>query len=260
MAPSEKTAMRKSPISTRGFTRLQSRGGESRRCPALVVQCNPQDRTVEMKVARLATRAHGVVTRIELLAAGITPDEIRQRMRRGALIPVYRGVYRVGHRAPGLESDYMAAVRACGQGAVLGDRAAGHLLYLLRGRPPAPAVIAPTERRVKGVAIRRCRQMDPREVTIWRGIPVTTVARTLVDLAASSPWTSSRAHVTRRESVMGRRPRSRRRTCPPFERARCAQPAPGSARRRPGDPEQARGPLPRPSPQQRARAARKPIE
>ncbi len=140
---------------------------------------------MERKVARLATCAHGVVTRAELLAAGITPEEIRQRLRRGALIPVYRGVYRVGHRAPGLESDYMAAVRAGGQGAVLGDRAAGHLLYLLRGRPPAPEVIAPTERRVKGVATRRCRRMDPREVTIWRGIPVTTVARTLVDLAAT---------------------------------------------------------------------------
>ncbi|MET0510540.1 MAG: type IV toxin-antitoxin system AbiEi family antitoxin domain-containing protein [Thermoleophilaceae bacterium] len=103
----------------------------------------------------MATRAPGVVTRTELLAGGITPGEIKRRLRTGALIPVYRGVYRVGHRAPGLESDYMAAVRAYGDGAVLGGRAAGDLLYLLRGRPPAPEVIAPTERRVKGVTIRR---------------------------------------------------------------------------------------------------------
>ena len=116
--------------------------------------------------------------------AGSRPERSSVGCEPGALIPVYRGVYRVGHRAPGLESDYMAAVRACGDGAVLGGRAAGHLLYLLRGRPPAPEVIAPTERRVKGVTIRRCRNMHPREVTIWRGIPVTTVARTLVDLAA----------------------------------------------------------------------------
>ena len=138
---------------------------------------------MDRELARLATRAHGAVTRTELLAGGITPGEIKRRLRTGALIPVYRGIYRVGHRAPGLESDYMAAVRACGDGAVLGGRAAGHLLYLLRGRPPAPQVIAPTERRVKGVTIRRCRNRHPREVTIWR-IPVTTVARTLVDLAA----------------------------------------------------------------------------
>ena len=83
----------------------------------------PQGRTVDRELARLATRAHGAVTRTELLAGGITPGEIKRRLRTGALIPVHRGIYRVGHRAPGLESDYMAAVRACGDGAMLGGRA-----------------------------------------------------------------------------------------------------------------------------------------
>ena len=177
---------------------------------------------MERKLARLANRAHGVVARTELLAAGITPEEIRQRLRRGALIPVYRGVYRVGHRAPGLESDYMAAVRACGQGAVLGDRAAGHLLYLLRGRPPAPEVIAPTERRVKGVTTRRCRRMDPREVTIWRGIPVTTVARTLVDLAALLSRGRARARMSRGRNPPSHHPRRGRRSSLPAVQTRPA--------------------------------------
>jgi very-short-patch-repair endonuclease len=100
------------------------------------------------------------------------------------LIAVFRGVYRVGHRAPSLEARYLASVRACGDGAVLSGRSAAHLLGLTRGTPPDPEVSCPTERRVKGVNTRRCRRIDARETTLWHGIPVTTPARTLVDLAA----------------------------------------------------------------------------
>jgi len=139
---------------------------------------------VAQKLARVAGRAHGVVTRAELLAIGVTVDQIDQRLRTGALLREYRGVYRVGHRAPSLEASYLAAVRACGEGARLSGRAAAHLLGLTRGRAPRPEVTAPTERRVKGVKTRRSRQMDPRDGTIWNRIPVTTVACTLVDLAA----------------------------------------------------------------------------
>jgi hypothetical protein len=78
----------------------------------------------------------------------------------------------------------MAAVRACGAGAVLSGRAAAYLLGLLKGAPPAPEITAPTERRVKGVKTRRSRKLHPGDRTIWRGIPVTTVPRTLVDLAS----------------------------------------------------------------------------
>ena len=51
-------------------------------------------------MGRIASAAHGVVTRAQLLSAGVTLAEIRHRMRTGALIRVHRGVYRVGHRAP----------------------------------------------------------------------------------------------------------------------------------------------------------------
>jgi very-short-patch-repair endonuclease len=105
-------------------------------------------------------------------------------VRRGLLLPVYPGVYRVGHRAPSIQASYLAAVRACGEGALLSGRAAGHLLGLLKGRPPPPEVTTPTERRIEGITTRRARDIDPRDATVWRGIPVTTVPRTLVDLAA----------------------------------------------------------------------------
>jgi hypothetical protein len=124
------------------------------------------------------------VTRSELLAAGITHAEIRHRLRIGALAREYKGVYRVGHRAPSLEARYLAAVRACGEGAFLSGRAAGHLLGLLKGPIPPPAVTAPTKRRIADIETRRSLRLDARDRTTFRQIPVTTVPRTLVDLAA----------------------------------------------------------------------------
>ena len=132
----------------------------------------------------MAGLAHGVVTRAQLLGAGITTAEIEQRLRTGALLREHRGVYRVGHRAPGIEASYLAAVWACGDGALLSGRAAGHLLGIVKGRAPAPEVTAPTERRVRGVTTHRSRGIGSSDATTWRGIPVTSVARTLVDLAA----------------------------------------------------------------------------
>jgi very-short-patch-repair endonuclease len=74
----------------------------------------------------------------------------------------------------------MAAVLACGDGALLAGRAAAYLLGLVKGKPPPPEVITPTKRRVKGVRTKR----SCGDGTVWRGIPVTNVPRTLVDLAA----------------------------------------------------------------------------
>ena len=125
-----------------------------------------------------------MVTRRALLAAGISTRQIKRRVRSGALLVEYRGVYRVGHRAPSREARYAAAVEACGEGALLRGRAAEHLHGLLRGPAPPPEVMAPTERHMEGLITCRSRRMDPRDATAVLGIPVTTVARTLVDLAA----------------------------------------------------------------------------
>jgi hypothetical protein len=120
-----------------------------------------QGRTVERVLDRLATAEHGVVARRALLAAGISADQIDDRIEKGLLIVEFRGVYRVGHRAPSLEARYMAAVRACGDGAVLFRRAGGHLFGLLRGKAPTPEVLTPTERRIEGVETKRSRWIDP---------------------------------------------------------------------------------------------------
>jgi Transcriptional regulator, AbiEi antitoxin len=144
----------------------------------------PLGRTVEEELARIAGAAHGVVTRTQLLRAGVTVDEIRWRVRTGSLLREHRGVYRVGHRAPTIEATYLAAVLAAGEGAVLSGRAAAYLLGLVRSGPPPAEVTAPTQRRIEGVRVHRSRVLDARDATIVRGIPVTTVARSLVDLAA----------------------------------------------------------------------------
>src|SRR4051794_34146097 len=148
---------------------------------------DPQLNTVQAVIADLASRQHGVVTRAQLLRTGVTTHEIRRRVRAGALLRVHRGVYRVGHRAPSVEADYLAAVLACGEAARLSGRAAAHLLGLLRGPVPAPEVTTPRQRCVPGVRVRRAR-LDRADRATHRGIPVTAVPRTLVDLAADLPF------------------------------------------------------------------------
>ena len=138
---------------------------------------------------RLASRTWGVVTRRQLLEAGITEREIDRRRAIGSLIRLHPGVYRVGHTARSVEATYLAAVWACGDGAVLSGRAAAHLLGLLPGRasPPPAEVTVPARRLVRGVRTRRSRAPLGADATVWRGIPVTPVARTFVDPAASLP-------------------------------------------------------------------------
>jgi very-short-patch-repair endonuclease len=147
---------------------------------------DPLKTTVHAVIARIASRQHGVVTRTQLLAAGVTAQEIRDRVRSGALLREHRGVYRVGHRAPSVEARYLAAVFACGDDACLSGRAAAHLFGLIKGHAPPPEVSTPLKRRVTGVKVRRAR-IDASDRASYRGIPITTVPRTLVDLAADLP-------------------------------------------------------------------------
>src|SRR3954452_24394888 len=184
-----------------------------------------QVRTVEREMARIARGQHGVATRAELLKAGLTAAQIDGRVAGGSLIPQHRGVYRVGHCAPSVEARYLAAVRACGEGAVLSGRAAAHLLGLVKGRAPQPEVTAPTERRVPGVKTRRSRVL---EATTGHRIPVTPIPpsprgnappRPLVDMAADldidelarachEAGVRYRTTPAQVEAVLARRPRS----------------------------------------------------
>src|SRR5689334_4376487 len=105
-------------------------------------------RTVEQKLAAIARVQHGLATNEQMLAARIADRDIGRRVRDGGLIRKYRGVFRVGHDAPSLEADYLAAVLACGEGSMLSGRAAAFYASLIKGTPPPPEVLAPTERTV----------------------------------------------------------------------------------------------------------------
>jgi hypothetical protein len=140
---------------------------------------------INKALARLANRRKGLVYREELLEAGVSRGQINWRVQSGLLIPEYDGIYRVGHCAPNLESSYLAAVLACGKGALLSGRAAAYLYGLIKGDAPRPEVTTPTQRRPKGVVTHRGR-VHPRDAAAYRGIPITTVPRTVVDMAADS--------------------------------------------------------------------------
>jgi Transcriptional regulator, AbiEi antitoxin len=144
-----------------------------------------QNRTVDQVIARIASRSHGIATRAELFAAGISSKQIEIRLQRGSLIAVFPGVYRVGHAAPNRDAHYLAAVRACGSQAALYGPASAHLLVLIKGDAPMPYVMSPTERRIRGIRTKRVRTID-HVITVNR-IPTTNVALTLIDLAATLP-------------------------------------------------------------------------
>ena len=135
----------------------------------------------------MGSAAHGVVTRRRLIQAGVSRHEISARLRRGDLLQVHPGVYRVGHRAPSVAATYLAAVLAAGDGAVLTGEAAAFVWGLVKGTAPPAVVSTASERRIQGVKTQRSRTLDPADVTSFNAIPITTVPRTLVELAADLP-------------------------------------------------------------------------
>lgn len=132
-------------------------------------------------IAALAARRHGVVARRELVAAGVTLGAIDHRIGT-VLHPVHAGVYAAGHPELTMEGRWLASVLACGPEAAQSHRAA----VALHGLRPAwsgflEVSAARTVKRVPGVIVHRPRNLDG--VIEVRGIPVTDVSRTIVDVA-----------------------------------------------------------------------------
>lgn len=147
----------------------------------------------DARIRDLASRQHGVVARSQLLQEGVPAHRIDYRLRCGRLHPLYRGVYRVGPvDAP--RTRIMAAVLACGDGAVVSHRSAAELWGLVAapsGRAPIDVTIRRNcrgpggGRQGAGVCVHRVARLLEDEVTRLGGLPITTAARTLVDLASS---------------------------------------------------------------------------
>lgn len=135
----------------------------------------------ERELAKLASRQHGVLSRQQLLAGGIGPRSIRRRVEAGRLHPIHRGVYALGHDRVNQRGRWMATVLAGGDGAVLSHRSAAALWGLMRPATPIE-ITAPRGRRRPSIVVHES-GVAPAERTTHARIPVTTVARTLFDLA-----------------------------------------------------------------------------
>jgi very-short-patch-repair endonuclease len=133
-------------------------------------------------MAQLAARQHGVVSYWQLMELGFSPAAVDRRVKVGRLHRVYRGVYAVGHSALGRDGRDMAAVLACGPGALLSHWSAAARWELLRPNG-GPFVIARRRCVVKGIEV-AVKGLHPSDCTKRDRIPMTTVPRTLLDLAA----------------------------------------------------------------------------
>jgi hypothetical protein len=141
--------------------------------------------TADHRIARIATRQHGVITTTQLAAVGIDKFAINKRVRAGRLHRLYRGVYAVGHRSLSWRGRWLAAVLAAGDGAVLSHVSAVALWQFLRPIPgPVHVTVGAAVRRKPrpGLVIHRSRTLTPRDITRRHGIAVTTPARTVEDI------------------------------------------------------------------------------
>lgn len=133
--------------------------------------------------AALAARQRDLVTIEQLRATGLPRATIYDRVARGVLRRVHRGVYTTSHAPLSPEAKALAAVPACGEGAALRRLSAARLYGCSRFPAPLIEVVSPRRRKVSGARVRHCRSLDPRDVTDFDGIPVTTAHRMFVDLA-----------------------------------------------------------------------------
>jgi very-short-patch-repair endonuclease len=154
--------------------------------------------TPNLQVAELAARQYGVVSVDQLRRLGVSEDAIRARVEAGRFHRLHRGVYSVGHAAPPPEGRSLAAVLALRRGtpssggsllgywgAAVSHRSAAWLWGLLplpQGRCDVIVAGNGGRSRRSGMRVHRSRSLLPADVTLCRGIPVTTPTRTIADL------------------------------------------------------------------------------
>lgn len=166
-------------------------------------------RLLENRIAVVAQRQHGVVTRTQLLELGLSPGALRCRVRSGTFRILHRGVYLVGPIMPP-HARAMAAALACGPEAIVSHRSAAALWDLVPPPPPdAPVEITAVgtyHRSRASVRIRRTSELAPDERCVLAGIPVTAPGRTLIDLATVVDARRVERAVARaeRESILNR--------------------------------------------------------
>jgi len=137
---------------------------------------------VDARIARYADRQHALIRIDQLLALGLSRSAVSKRVARGALFRRHRGVYSAGHAELSREGEFLAAVFAGGEGALLAHEAGAELLALRRYPASLIDVVVPGKRHAPpGTRFHRT-TIPPRDRTIHKRIPVTSVPRLCVDL------------------------------------------------------------------------------
>jgi len=151
-------------------------------------------------LADLATRQHGVVSIRQLAALGYSRSSVSKATTAGRLHRLHRGVYAVGHIDLSWHSHCLAAVLACAP-ALASHTSAAWLWGVLRSRPGTLHVSTGTRRHPKPyVQLHHACLLDEDRAVI-DGIPVTSLARTLLDLAAMLPARRLRRAIERSEEL-----------------------------------------------------------
>lgn len=139
---------------------------------------------IARKIAQIAGRQYGYVTRAQLLEVGVGSAAIGRWAARGRLIRVHVGVYAVGHPRGEAVAVAAAAGLACGEGAVLSHETAAALWGFGSRWPAIPEVTGVRGHRRPGIRHHRSQTLRRRDVRRHRGLRVTSAARTLHDLRA----------------------------------------------------------------------------
>jgi hypothetical protein len=140
-------------------------------------------------LGELAQRQHGRVAHRQLLALGFTRSAIGRRIDSGELVSVHPRVYAVGHDVRTAEAAWMAAVLAAGPRALLSHRSAAAAWDLRRTSSGLVEVtaVSRSRRSLRGVRVHQTRGFHPHDVACIKSIPVTSLARTLLDNAEVLP-------------------------------------------------------------------------
>ena len=157
----------------------------------------------EVEIWRLVERLHGVVSRQQLLAVGLSPSAIKHRLARGRLHPWATGVYAVGRPDLSRKGQMMAALLACGPDSWISHETAAEL-WAVRRPVPGPlevSIPALALRRRPGVRVHRRERRDEHTVTALNGIPVATIPSVVIDMALRWPRRHLEAAVNQADAL-----------------------------------------------------------
>jgi very-short-patch-repair endonuclease/predicted transcriptional regulator of viral defense system len=155
-----------------------------------------------LELAALAEDQHGVVSHQQLLRLGYSQAAVGRSLGSGRLHRIFRGAYAVGHRRVSRHGICLAAVLACGDGALLSHLSAGWLWGITATFLSEPHVTVPSRGHSRrGIAIHHSTILEPDDRKLCEGLPVTSVSRTLLDLAATESKRSLEGAIDRAERL-----------------------------------------------------------